>query len=86
MYDKFEGHAPGLNSPPSHLWTVTPDDDHDLPVASRGLNVEVGGSIRVTTIEGDEGTVHVAAGVVFPIRASRIWATGTTATGIAVLY
>lgn len=26
------------------------------------------------------------AGIVFPVRARRIWATGTTATGIAAMY
>ncbi|MCH2165776.1 MAG: hypothetical protein MK098_14160 [Marinovum sp.] len=44
------------------------------------------GTVRVTTVDGSELTVNVAAGVIFPIRAKRIWATGTTALNIAALY
>jgi hypothetical protein len=85
MVDKFNSFSDGLNSPPSHVSDVTPDDAADLPVASRGVNVAGSGSLRITTVGGDTGTIHVVAGIVFPVRATRIWATGTTATGIVVL-
>lgn len=86
MVDKFETYTESLSSPPRHLRSVTPDDANDLPVAGRCINVQVGGTIQVTTVAGDTGTIMVAAGITFPIRAQRIWATGTTATGISVLY
>ena len=86
MADKFQGYAEGLNSPPSHLKAVTPDDTNDLPDASRCINVAGSGAVRVTTVAGDTETIYVAAGITFPVRAARIWATGTTATGIMVLY
>lgn len=86
MVDKFETYTESLNSPPRHLFVVTPDDENDLPTASRCLNVQVGGTIQVTTVAGDTGIIMVASGITFPIRARRIWATGTTATGISALY
>ena len=86
MIDKFSSVTEGLNSPPSHLVSISPDDTTDIPVASRGVNVAGAGSLRVTTVGGDTETIHVAAGIVFPLRVQRIWATGTTATGIVVMY
>ncbi|MCV3273817.1 spike base protein, RCAP_Rcc01079 family [Roseobacter sinensis] len=86
MTDKFNSHTAGLSSPPANLIAVTPSDDTDLPMASRCINVSGGGAVRVTTIHGDTATLFVAAGVVFPIRAQRIHATDTTATGIVVMY
>lgn len=86
MPDKFANTTSSLESPAAYLAAVTPDDSADLPVAGRAINVATDGSVRVTTVGGTTGTVYIAAGGVFPVRASRIWATGTTATGIVVLY
>lgn len=86
MTDKFHSYAEGLNSPPSHLYAVSPDDANDLPHATRGLNVGVSGSVRLTTVTGDTGVINVVAGVAFPVRAKRIWASGTTASSITALY
>jgi hypothetical protein len=86
MVDKFSSFSDSLNSPPSHASNITPDDTADLPFVSRGVNVAGAGSLRITTVRGDIATLHVAAGIILPIRASRIWAAGTTATGIAVLW
>lgn len=86
MADKFKSYAEGLNSPPQHLAAVIPSDTADIPTASRGLNVATSGAVRVTTVAGDTLTIFVAAGIVFPVRANRIWFTGTTATGIVVMY
>ncbi len=85
MSDIFEDFASGLESPATRIASVTPDDGVDLPVSSRALNVAGAGSVRLTTISGDTDTVHIAAGITFPVRARRIWATGTTATGIVAL-
>lgn len=86
MADRFSRHVSGINSPPSHLFPVTPDDGADLPDASRALNVSQNGYVRVTTVGGETATVFIAAGIVFPVRAARIWSTGTTATGIVAMY
>jgi hypothetical protein len=85
MSDAFEHHTPGLESPASRLASVTPDDATDLAWATRAIAVATNGNVQITTVDGHTGTIYVAAGVPFPIRAQRVWATGTTATGIAAL-
>lgn len=85
MHDPFDNHQPGLESPPAHAFAVVPDDALDLPRVTRAVNVAQGGALRVTTAAGDVATLQVAAGSAFPLRARRIWATGTTATGITGL-
>lgn len=86
MIDHFAKHSPGLESPANYLKEVIPSDTTDLAYVSRALNVAVSGTVRLTTIGGDTATVTVAAGSTFPVRASRIWATGTTATGIVAMF
>lgn len=83
--DHFDNHVSGLESPASRLADVTPDDVTDLSFATRAINVEAAGYVQVETVTGDSGRVYVAAGVPFPIRATKILATGTTATGIVAL-
>lgn len=86
MTDIFSALSEGLESPPSNAFNVTADDAADLAFTTRGLNVAQSGNVRLTTLGGDTVTVALSAGIVFPIRANRIWATGTTATGIVALY
>lgn len=86
MSDPFQNHVPGLESPASGLMPVIPDDAADLPVAARALNVAQSGFVQLSTVEGDTAAVYIAAGIAFPIRAARVWASGTTATGIVALY
>ncbi len=86
MPDPFADHMSGLESPASHLNPVTPDDATDLSQACRALNVASSGTVAITTIGGTTATVYVAAGIAFPVRAQRVWATGTTATGIVAMW
>ena len=52
----------------------------------RGIYVGVGGDIKVTTVDGDTVTfVAVPQGVILPVRAKRIFATGTTAASLVLL-
>lgn len=83
--DNFKGFSQGLNAPIERIEQVSPNDAADLNMATRALNVTTTGSVRVTTVQGDTSTVFIAAGVPFPIRVARIWATGTTATGIVAM-
>ncbi|WP_298976346.1 hypothetical protein [uncultured Roseobacter sp.] len=86
MADKFSSFSEGLNSPPACLDAVIPDDNTDLAFASRSLNVATAGNVRVTTTNDDTQTLYIAAGIAFPVRAKRIHATGTDATGIVAMY
>jgi hypothetical protein len=85
MSDDFKNHSAGLQSPASKLFAVVPDDRVDLPIASRALNVAEAGFVQVTTTGGTTEAVYIAAGSAFPVRAVRVWATGTDATGIVAL-
>ncbi len=62
---------------------VTPNDAVDLTNPARAIYVGVTGDMKITPPTGSAYTlVAMAAGVVHPIQAIRIWATGTTATSI----
>lgn len=84
--DKFAAYPDAPDMPAASLIEIVPDDAADLPQILTALNVETPGAVRVTMRDGDVGTVFVAAGVVFPVRVRRVWATGTSATGIRGLY
>ena len=86
MADTFETFHHDVSSPPQHLFAITPNDGADLATAVRALNVSAAGTVRVTTVGGDTETIYVAAGGAFPVRAIRVWSTGTTATGIVGMY
>ena len=75
-----------LLSAPFNAASVTPNDTTDLSKITRALNVSGDGAVAIITASGDEVTLYIAAGIVFPINASRIKATGTTATGIVALW
>lgn len=85
MADPFSGHAQSLESPATIVLQVAPDDGTDLPMPSRALNASQEGTVRVTTTGGTTATLYIAAGTCLPVRVTRVWATGTTATGIAAL-
>lgn len=81
-HDAFEGAVAGLQSPALTIEEITPNDATDLTNVTRALNVAQTGTVRVITVDGLENDIFVAAGIAFPIRVSRVLATGTTATGI----
>jgi hypothetical protein len=86
MTDTFSDYAANLESPASHAFDITPNDAVDLAVVTRALNVGTDGSVRVTTRSGETVTLFMGAGGAFSVRVNRVWATGTTATGIVGLY
>ena len=50
-----------------------------------GFMCDVAGIVKFTTLRGDTQTRTVNAGVIYPIAITRVWASVTTATGIAGL-
>ncbi|SMX46507.1 spike base protein, RCAP_Rcc01079 family [Actibacterium lipolyticum] len=84
--DSFKDFATSLYSPAERIEEIIPDDLTDLAHVTRALNVSVAGTVRVITAGGDESDVFIAAGVPFPLRVTRVLATGTSATGIRGLY
>lgn len=74
-----------LSDPATTIFDITPDDGADLATVTTAINVATPGTIRVTTIDGTTADLTVIRGEIFPIRARRVWQTGTTATGICGL-
>lgn len=54
--DNFTDHESSLGSPAGGISSITPSDTVDLASATRGLNVSVGGFVRVTTVNGVAAT------------------------------
>lgn len=66
---------------------VTPSDSSDLPKTAFGLYVGQTGDVKITTLQGLVVTFEqLASGVIHPIAARRVWASGTSATGIVAVW
>lgn len=74
------------NAPASDAFAVTPSDSVNFTNGARSLYVGVTGNVAVVTPAGTVVTfTAVPAGTVLPVEASRVNATGTTATSIVGL-
>ena len=83
----FQGQAFGPTSGAHDAFDVTPDDAADLTIETRGVYIAASGDLHVLMAGGGEITfTGLAAGVVHPLRVRRVYATGTTATGIVGVY
>lgn len=64
-------------------FAITPSDSEDLIKPVRGIYVGTTGDLKVTKVNGDiMDYPNIAAGVIHPIAAKRVWATGTTASDL----
>lgn len=83
ILDTFQHHQDGLTGPISGGFDITPDDASDLPQMTRGLMVASAGDVAVVLKDGTALTLPaLAPGVIYPLRLSRVLATGTTAAGL----
>lgn len=72
-----------LIQPITRLSEIIPSDSADLSPHCRGIYVGDTGDVRITSTDGDTVTlVSLSAGQFHPVCASRVWASGTTATDI----
>lgn len=72
--------------PSGSFSAITPSDSVDLPSVTRGVYVGGDGNVVAVSEAGVAVTfANVSAGAILPIRARRINATGTTATGLVAL-
>jgi len=91
MADPFERSIRGRSSP--GVWvTITPADS-DLANVLQALAWKVDGAVHVSHIDDAGATVEctvptgtLATNIFHPGRISRVWATGTTATGFLGQY
>jgi len=87
MADNFASWKAGLESPAEYAVEITPSNDTDLAISTRGIYVGVAGDLKIDTVGGSTVIfVNLAAGIIHPIRAKRIHATGTDADDIIGVY
>ena len=83
ILDTFGDFTPGLSSPICGGFDIVPDDVVDLPTVTRAIVLVSGGDVSVVLKNGDAITLPgLTAGVIYPVRVSRVLVTGTTATGL----
>lgn len=82
---KYDPASGGLTWPATIAAAVTPSDTVDLTTAPRALYVGVSGDVKVNMLGSGAVTFKAAPVGVLPIRVSRVYATGTTATNILAL-
>lgn len=71
-----------VGAPGRRYLPVTPDDSVALEAIATSLYVENGGVVKFVSVSGDDCTVNVPDhGWIF-CGATRVYATGTTASGI----
>lgn len=71
-----------LSGPALDIVPVVPSDGSLLGEPAIGLYCEVGGDVVIDTITGTQRTVAVADMSILPVGVTRVYATGTTATGL----
>ena len=87
IVDPYQTYAAGPTSPIAGGFDVTPDDAVDLPILTRALLIGSAGDVVVDFADGTTLTLpNLSEGVVYPIRVSRVRATGTTAGDIKGLF
>lgn len=80
-------HATLQSVPALGAATVAPNDGVDLAREGRGLYVGAAGDLKATLHDGSVVTfAAIGVGVIHPVRIKRVWATGTTATNILVVF
>lgn len=77
-----------LVEPAANAVAITTNDSTDLAIATRGLYVGVTGNVKVDMLGGTTGVTftNMAAGVIHPLRVTRVYATGTTASSLVGVY
>jgi hypothetical protein len=82
MSDQFRNYSSGLESPALGAFAVTPSDTVDLTTPVRAVTIGGEGTVSFIAPNGTTYTTGVLPVGTYALRASRIRATGTTATVI----
>jgi len=81
--DAFDDFSATLESPICNGFDISPNDTADLSQVTRAIMVGGAGDLAVQFKNGGIVTLPaLSPGVVYPFRAARVLATGTTATGV----
>ena len=83
MANRFANNEPGMTAPAIGAYDVTPSDSVDLTEPCRQVTINVSGTVSyISSIDGATYTTATLPVGSYPVFASRIRATGTSATGI----
>jgi hypothetical protein len=82
MTNPFKNRVPSVSGPAPDMMPVTPADGADLSTVAVSLYVETGGTVVFTSAAGMVRTVNVADHSYLLVGVIKVWATGTTASGI----
>ena len=67
-------------------FAITPSDSANLPGATTaGIVATAAGTITATLLNGSTVTFQIAAGIMMPIIATKVFSTGTSASGLVGL-
>lgn len=82
--DDFASKGVAIDSPAVGAFAITPSNDTDLTVAIRAITIggDAGTVSYISSRDGQTYTTGTLPAGSYPLLASRIRATGTTATGI----
>jgi len=85
--DPFSHSVDNPIAPAEFCFSITPDDQAELPRATKAIYVGQGGDITLRSMRGvtDVTFTNVASGSILDVRVRAIRATGTTATDLVGL-
>ncbi len=88
MADKYNSFGDGLLASARDAFAITPSDSTDLVDIPKAIYVGAAGSLVCTLVDDTSSVtfVGVQAGSILPIRAKRVFSTGTTAASLLALY
>lgn len=93
--DTFSTYCNNLDSPVTHCFAITPNDNADLPFATRYLYIGHDDhseahqycTVRVTFLGGETVTLtKLQHGIMYPIRIVKVWATGSDTGDLFGMY
>ena len=87
MTENFQGRADQLSAPARCGFAIAPSDATDLTAETRAIYVGTGGDLTLVLASGDQVTLTgIGGGMLLPVRARRVKATGTSAAQLVGLY
>lgn len=87
MVDSFSSASDSLIAPARLAFSLSPDDDADIPLFTKAIYVGNGGNITLRSVDSESDVVftNVQDGTILDVRCRAVRASGTTATNIVGL-
>jgi hypothetical protein len=76
------------SAPARKVAAITPHNTNELTLVARSLYITTGGDLKITAVDdvdADAVTITVPDNFILPVVVKKVFATGTTATGIFAL-